>query len=254
MFRIGHIGYYDVLDITTVLAAVELLLVESGADVERGAAVARALEAYREIPRDRSRAPQPSRPISICSFSPRTSLGPRRSELELGSMSSRIVTRSRRDHRRVRRDRGALGHDSRRGPDRAGGAPQGDRAGGSRRRQRGRRRCDQARNRRRECRRVDRRLGGGARGRASARARAERAAGARGTHLGNLGSRALCGDRACREDTRCARSRPHRSPGRAPGARARNARPRLRPVRRARSLRDLGLEPRRSSRCTPTPM
>jgi serine---pyruvate transaminase len=51
MFRIGHIGYYDVLDITTVLAAVELLLVESGADFERGAAVARALEAYRETAR-----------------------------------------------------------------------------------------------------------------------------------------------------------------------------------------------------------
>jgi aspartate aminotransferase-like enzyme len=47
MFRIGHIGYYDVFDITTALAAVELLLVESGAEVERGAAVARALEAYR---------------------------------------------------------------------------------------------------------------------------------------------------------------------------------------------------------------
>jgi aspartate aminotransferase-like enzyme len=53
MFRIGHIGYYDVFDITTVLAAVETLLVESGADVERGAAVARALEAYRETARVR---------------------------------------------------------------------------------------------------------------------------------------------------------------------------------------------------------
>jgi len=51
LFRIGHIGYYDVLDITTVLAAVEALLVESGADVERGAAVVRALEAYRETAR-----------------------------------------------------------------------------------------------------------------------------------------------------------------------------------------------------------
>jgi aspartate aminotransferase-like enzyme len=51
MFRIGHIGYYDVLDITAVLAAVEVLLVESGADVERGTAVARALEAYRETTR-----------------------------------------------------------------------------------------------------------------------------------------------------------------------------------------------------------
>lgn len=51
MFRIGHIGYYDVLDITTVLAAVETLLLESGADIERGAAVARALEAYGETAR-----------------------------------------------------------------------------------------------------------------------------------------------------------------------------------------------------------
>jgi aspartate aminotransferase-like enzyme len=51
MFRVGHIGYYDVLDITTVLAAVEALLVERGADIERGAAVARALEAYGETAR-----------------------------------------------------------------------------------------------------------------------------------------------------------------------------------------------------------
>jgi aspartate aminotransferase-like enzyme len=51
MFRIGHIGHYDVFDITTALAAVEVLLVESGADIERGAAVARALEAYREAVR-----------------------------------------------------------------------------------------------------------------------------------------------------------------------------------------------------------
>jgi aspartate aminotransferase-like enzyme len=51
LFRIGHIGYYDVLDITSVLAAVEELLVERGADIERGAAVARALDAYRETAR-----------------------------------------------------------------------------------------------------------------------------------------------------------------------------------------------------------
>ena len=51
MFRIGHIGYYDVLDITTALAAIEDLLVERGAEIERGAAVARALEAYRETAR-----------------------------------------------------------------------------------------------------------------------------------------------------------------------------------------------------------
>jgi serine---pyruvate transaminase len=45
-FRIGHIGYYDVFDITTALAAVELGLTELGAEVERGVAVARALDAY----------------------------------------------------------------------------------------------------------------------------------------------------------------------------------------------------------------
>jgi aspartate aminotransferase-like enzyme len=46
VFRIGHIGYYDVFDITTALAAVELALTELGAEVERGVAVSRALEAY----------------------------------------------------------------------------------------------------------------------------------------------------------------------------------------------------------------
>jgi aspartate aminotransferase-like enzyme len=51
MFRIGHIGYYDVFDITTALAAVEVLLAERGADIERGVAVARALEAYRDAVR-----------------------------------------------------------------------------------------------------------------------------------------------------------------------------------------------------------
>jgi aspartate aminotransferase-like enzyme len=46
IFRIGHIGYYDVFDITTALAAVELALVELGAEIERGVAVSRALEAF----------------------------------------------------------------------------------------------------------------------------------------------------------------------------------------------------------------
>ncbi len=48
VFRIGHIGYYDVFDITTALAAVELGLAEAGAEIERGVAVTRALEAYAE--------------------------------------------------------------------------------------------------------------------------------------------------------------------------------------------------------------
>ena len=49
IFRIGHIGYFDVFDIATALAAVELSLTELGAEIERGVAVTRALEAY-ELP------------------------------------------------------------------------------------------------------------------------------------------------------------------------------------------------------------
>jgi aspartate aminotransferase-like enzyme len=51
VFRIGHIGYYDVFDVTTALAAVELGLAEAGADIERGVAVTRALDAYEEAAR-----------------------------------------------------------------------------------------------------------------------------------------------------------------------------------------------------------
>jgi len=46
IFRIGHIGWFDVFDITSALAAVEIVLAELGADIERGAAVTAALEAY----------------------------------------------------------------------------------------------------------------------------------------------------------------------------------------------------------------
>jgi serine---pyruvate transaminase len=48
IFRIGHIGYFDVFDITTALAAVELVLADLGADIERGVSVTRALDAYDE--------------------------------------------------------------------------------------------------------------------------------------------------------------------------------------------------------------
>jgi serine---pyruvate transaminase len=50
IFRIGHIGYFDVFDITTALAAVELALAELGAEIERGTAVTRALEAFEHTP------------------------------------------------------------------------------------------------------------------------------------------------------------------------------------------------------------
>jgi aspartate aminotransferase-like enzyme len=46
--RIGHIGYIDVFDVTTALAALELALAHAGADVERAVAVTAALEAYNE--------------------------------------------------------------------------------------------------------------------------------------------------------------------------------------------------------------
>jgi aspartate aminotransferase-like enzyme len=46
IFRIGHIGYYDVFDITTALAGVELVLSELGADIERGVAITAALDAF----------------------------------------------------------------------------------------------------------------------------------------------------------------------------------------------------------------
>jgi aspartate aminotransferase-like enzyme len=46
LFRIGHIGYVDLFDITTALAAIELQLAELGADLERGVAVSAATDAY----------------------------------------------------------------------------------------------------------------------------------------------------------------------------------------------------------------
>jgi serine---pyruvate transaminase len=46
--RIGHIGYIDVFDVTTALAALELAMTEVGADIERAVAVTAALEAYNE--------------------------------------------------------------------------------------------------------------------------------------------------------------------------------------------------------------
>jgi aspartate aminotransferase-like enzyme len=46
IFRIGHIGWFDIFDIAVALAAVELSLTELGAEIERGGAVARAFEAF----------------------------------------------------------------------------------------------------------------------------------------------------------------------------------------------------------------
>ena len=46
IFRIGHIGWFDVFDITTALAAIEIVAADLGADIERGVAATAALEAY----------------------------------------------------------------------------------------------------------------------------------------------------------------------------------------------------------------
>jgi aspartate aminotransferase-like enzyme len=46
IFRIGHIGWFDVFDIASALAAIELSLTELGAGIERGVAVAAAFEAF----------------------------------------------------------------------------------------------------------------------------------------------------------------------------------------------------------------
>jgi aspartate aminotransferase-like enzyme len=46
VFRVGHIGWFDVFDIATALAGVELALAEAGADLERGVAVTAALQAF----------------------------------------------------------------------------------------------------------------------------------------------------------------------------------------------------------------
>ena len=48
VFRIGHIGWFDVFDIAAALAAVELSLAELGADIERGVAVPQAFEAFEQ--------------------------------------------------------------------------------------------------------------------------------------------------------------------------------------------------------------
>ena len=50
IFRLGHIGWFDVFDITTQVGAVELVLADLGADVERGVAVTAALEAFSTEP------------------------------------------------------------------------------------------------------------------------------------------------------------------------------------------------------------
>ena len=46
VFRIGHLGWFDILDITTALTAVEDGLAAAGVEIERGVAIPAALGAY----------------------------------------------------------------------------------------------------------------------------------------------------------------------------------------------------------------
>ena len=46
IFRIGHIGWFDLFDITTTLTAIEIALTELGADIIRGTAVNAAVTAF----------------------------------------------------------------------------------------------------------------------------------------------------------------------------------------------------------------
>jgi serine---pyruvate transaminase len=50
IFRLGHIGWFDVFDITTQIAAIELVLADLGVGVERGVAVTAALECFSSEP------------------------------------------------------------------------------------------------------------------------------------------------------------------------------------------------------------
>ena len=46
IFRIGHIGWFDVFDICIALAGIEAVLADRGAPIERGVAVSAAVDAW----------------------------------------------------------------------------------------------------------------------------------------------------------------------------------------------------------------
>ena len=226
IFRIGHIGWYDVFDIATALAAVELVLGELGAPIERGVAATRALEVF---------ARGGATGLKVLVREPIAAAGVELlrarfdvdedadSPLEeiIGGYDA-IVIRSatkltadviERAERLKVIGRAGVGIDNvdveaatRRGIVVAN-APG-----------------------------VDGRLGGRAHDRPARCARPQHSAGSRRTEGGPLGALALGRDRARRQDARRARLRPHRPAGGASRARARHARRRLRPVRRARAL------------------
>ena len=101
LFRIGHIGYVDVFDITTALAAVELELADAGADDRarrRGRRGARGVRVRRHRVRVLVREPIAEAGVDAAA---RALRGRRRRRLRAG-----------RDHRPLRRDRHPLGHEA----------------------------------------------------------------------------------------------------------------------------------------------
>ena len=108
IFRIGHIGYFDVFDIATALAAVELALAELGADIERGVAVTRALEAFEH--------PGVTAEVLVRETIADAGVELLRERFDVDVDGER---RPRREDRRLRRDRHPLGDEADRRPDRA---------------------------------------------------------------------------------------------------------------------------------------
>ena len=117
LFRIGHIGYVDVFDITTALGAIELQLVEMGADGRAGRGRCRGSRRLRDGRSDDA--------------------GPRpRVDRRRRSRPAPVEVRGRRrpgdaargDHRPLRRDRDPLGDEAHGRPDRARHEPEDDRA------------------------------------------------------------------------------------------------------------------------------
>ena len=245
IFRIGHIGWFDVFDIATALAAVELSLTELGADIERGVAVPQAFEAFeaavaawgRSSFARRSRTPGSSCcaqrfDVDVDTESPLEEI--------IGDYDALIVRSATKVTAEVIAAATRLKVIGRAGV----GVDNVDVDAATRR---GHRRGERAG--------VERRLGGRAHDRAARRAGAEHPAGARCARRRPLGAVEVGRGRARGQGARRARVRPHRPTGRAPRARAADARRRLRPVRGCGAVsRARGREPvvRRGPRAVPS--
>ena len=138
--------------------------------------------------------------------------------------------------RRIRRDPDPLGDQARRAADRPGRAFASGRPGRGGGRQRRRRRRHQSRDHRRQRAPVERDHGRRAHDGPAARARPQRAAGARLADRRRVGALEVLGRRAVREDARDPRLRQDRPARGRARAGVRNARDRVRPVRVRRAL------------------